>query len=77
MEFDENGQSHGKVMEFYFLGEKNIKMTIAVWLKIKRLENESKRSYLLSEKGHGFFIIWSWKVMEKSWNLIVWKVQEP
>ena len=66
MEFDENGQNHGKVMEFYFpekkKEEKIIKMTVAVWLKIKRLENESKRS----EKGHGFFIIWSWKVMEKS-----------
>ena len=33
-------------MEFYFPEKKKkIKMTIAVWLKIKRLENESKRSY--------------------------------
>ena len=68
MKFGENEKSHGKVMEFHCPEKKKInnqelKMTVAVWLEI--------------EKGHGFFIIWSWKVMEKSWNLIVLKVQEP
>ena len=77
LKFGENEKSHGKVMEFHFPEKKKInnqelQMTVAIWVKNKQLEQ-----LLLPEKGHGFFIIWSWKVMEKSWNLIVLKVQEP
>ena len=64
MKFGENEKSHGKVMEFHFLEKKKInnqelKMTVAVWLKIKRFVVR-KRSWIfhnLVMESHG-------KVME-------------